>query len=99
MTLRSSWNLAKHLVDEMWSRWLSEYLPVISRTCKQFDYVRDLTGAGGNEISGFEDELSKSLWERMDECGKRWRWPNDQQFYLFSTLLRDMSAAIREENK
>ncbi|XP_058448925.1 uncharacterized protein LOC131428882 [Malaya genurostris] len=41
-TLRSSWNLARHLCDEFWKRWVKEYLPVITRRCKWFDEVKDI---------------------------------------------------------
>ncbi|XP_053686196.1 uncharacterized protein LOC128735732 [Sabethes cyaneus] len=41
-TLRSSWNLAQHLVDGFWNRWLKEYLPVISRRSKWFENVKDI---------------------------------------------------------
>ncbi|XP_058449226.1 uncharacterized protein LOC131429193 [Malaya genurostris] len=41
-TLRSSWKLVQHLVDQMWRRWIKEYTPVITRRSKWFEERRDI---------------------------------------------------------
>ncbi|XP_065081034.1 uncharacterized protein LOC135703683 [Ochlerotatus camptorhynchus] len=40
--LRSSWKLAQAITNEFWSRWVKEYLPVITRRGKWFEEVRDI---------------------------------------------------------
>ncbi|XP_062713670.1 uncharacterized protein LOC134290528 [Aedes albopictus] len=42
MILRKSWKMARHIGDEIWRRWLKEYLPMITRRCKWFEDVKDL---------------------------------------------------------
>lgn len=41
-TLRSGWKQAQHLSDAIWSRWIKEYLPVISRRSKWCEEVKEL---------------------------------------------------------
>ncbi|XP_062703565.1 uncharacterized protein LOC134286020 [Aedes albopictus] len=60
-TLRNSWNLAKHLADEFWRRWITEYLPVISRRCKWFDNVRDMKEG---DLVLVVDSAIRSQWTR-----------------------------------
>ncbi|XP_062710760.1 uncharacterized protein LOC134288863 [Aedes albopictus] len=60
-TLRSSWNLAKHLADEFWRRWITEYLPVISRRCKWFDNVKDFKEG---DLVLVVDGTVRSQWTR-----------------------------------
>ncbi|XP_062716624.1 uncharacterized protein LOC134292014 [Aedes albopictus] len=40
--LRSSWKLAQAITNGFWSRWVKEYLPVITRRGKWFKEARDL---------------------------------------------------------
>ncbi|XP_055543372.1 uncharacterized protein LOC129728922 [Wyeomyia smithii] len=42
LALRSSWKLAQHLTDQLWRRWVKEYLSVISRRSKWFGNVREI---------------------------------------------------------
>ncbi|XP_062712140.1 uncharacterized protein LOC134289735 [Aedes albopictus] len=37
--LKNSWDLIQQKLDAFWSRWISEYLPVISRRSKWFNHV------------------------------------------------------------
>ncbi|XP_062703517.1 uncharacterized protein LOC134285973 [Aedes albopictus] len=37
--LKGSWDLIQQKLDAFWSRWISEYLPVISRRSKWFNHV------------------------------------------------------------
>lgn len=41
-TLRSSWKLAQHIMDQFWCRWIKEFLPVITRRCKWFKECEDV---------------------------------------------------------
>ena len=41
-TLRSSWKLAQHIMDQFWRRWIKEFLPVITRRCKWFTECEDI---------------------------------------------------------
>ncbi|XP_058456720.1 uncharacterized protein LOC131434090 [Malaya genurostris] len=40
--LRDSWKLAQNLVDMFWKRWVREYLPMLTRRTKWFEYVQPL---------------------------------------------------------
>ncbi|XP_055585136.1 uncharacterized protein LOC129737987 [Uranotaenia lowii] len=40
--LRSSWNLAQHILDGFWRRWLREYLPTIARRTKWFNNTKPI---------------------------------------------------------
>ncbi|XP_038111766.1 uncharacterized protein LOC119767368 [Culex quinquefasciatus] len=39
---RTNWNLAKQLVDQFWRRWISEYLPIISKRTRWFSETEAL---------------------------------------------------------
>lgn len=41
--LRSSWKLAHAMALRFWTRWVKEYLPVITRRSKWFEETRDIT--------------------------------------------------------
>ncbi|XP_058454572.1 uncharacterized protein LOC131432357 [Malaya genurostris] len=59
--LRSSWNLAKHILDGFWSRWLREYLPTIARRTKWFENVKQLEQG---DLVFIADEGRRNSWIR-----------------------------------
>ncbi|XP_065083387.1 uncharacterized protein LOC135705543 [Ochlerotatus camptorhynchus] len=44
-SLRSSWNMMQHTLDRIWQRWITEYLPTITRRTKRFQNVRPVKEA------------------------------------------------------
>lgn len=43
MALRSDWNQCQLMLDRLWTRWIREYLPTITRRTKWFEDVQPLT--------------------------------------------------------
>ncbi|XP_062538142.1 uncharacterized protein LOC134206441 [Armigeres subalbatus] len=42
VVLRSSWRLSQAITQRFWTRWVKEYLPLITRRSKWFEEVRDI---------------------------------------------------------
>ncbi|XP_058449200.1 uncharacterized protein LOC131429170 [Malaya genurostris] len=59
--LRDSWKLAQNLVDMFWKRWVREYLPMLTRRTKWFEYVQPLEP--GNLVMVI-DETKRNGWIR-----------------------------------
>ena len=59
--LRDSYSLAKRIVDEFWTRWTREYLPMQTRRVKWFEPVKPLEPG---DVVVVVDETAKNRWER-----------------------------------
>ncbi|XP_053685846.1 uncharacterized protein LOC128735386 [Sabethes cyaneus] len=61
MALRSSWNLVKHTLDNIWRRWVREYLPTITRRTKWF---QDVAPIKVGDLVLVVDENVRNRWLR-----------------------------------
>lgn len=59
--LRSSWDLARRMLDGFWQRWLREYLPTIARRTKWF---KDTKPIEVGDLVFLADELKRNSWVR-----------------------------------
>lgn len=59
--LRSDWGLCQSILDRIWTRWIREYLPTITRRTKWFDDVQPLTE--GSLVFIVDDKL-RNNWVR-----------------------------------
>ncbi|XP_055604683.1 uncharacterized protein LOC129752918 [Uranotaenia lowii] len=59
--LRSGWNLCQHLLDQMWRRWIREYLPTLTRRTKWF---KDVKAIQEGDVVFIADENVRSSWIR-----------------------------------
>ncbi|XP_062716249.1 uncharacterized protein LOC134291888 [Aedes albopictus] len=59
--LRDSYRLAQRIVDEFWTRWTREYLPMLTRRVKWFDPVKPLEPGDIVVVIG---DTVRNHWER-----------------------------------
>ncbi|XP_055527534.1 uncharacterized protein LOC129720124 [Wyeomyia smithii] len=60
-TLRNSWKLVQFINDQLWRRWIKEYVPVITRRCKWFKDVREIKVG---DLVLVVDENIRNKWMR-----------------------------------
>ncbi|XP_065084794.1 uncharacterized protein LOC135707003 [Ochlerotatus camptorhynchus] len=60
-SLRSSWNMMQYTLDNIWRRWITEYLPTITRRTKWFQNVRPIKEG---ELVVIADEKVRNRWLR-----------------------------------
>lgn len=59
--LRNGWNLCRYVLDQFWSRWIREYLPVVTRRTKWHDEVKPVKEGDVVFIVG---EAIRNRWPR-----------------------------------
>ncbi|XP_053686569.1 uncharacterized protein LOC128736113 [Sabethes cyaneus] len=59
--LRDSWKLSQQIVDNLWRRWVREYLPTLTRRTKWFEAVKPLKPG---DLVIIVDEHARNQWER-----------------------------------
>ncbi|XP_058454825.1 uncharacterized protein LOC131432514 [Malaya genurostris] len=58
--LRQNWRASQILANQFWRRWLSDYLPEITRRSKWFDHTRPITT--GDVVVIADNKLPRNLW-------------------------------------
>ncbi|XP_062556700.1 uncharacterized protein LOC134221526 [Armigeres subalbatus] len=60
-TLRANWNHVRVMLDRFWTRWVTEYLPVIARQSKWFGETKPVRVG---DLVIVVDEARRNSWER-----------------------------------
>ncbi|XP_058456660.1 uncharacterized protein LOC131434043 [Malaya genurostris] len=61
VSLRTSWKLMQHLLNQFWKRWIQSYLPTIARRTKWYSEVRPLRE---DDLVVIVDETVRNGWLR-----------------------------------
>lgn len=61
LALTSSWNKVQHTLDNIWHRWIVEYLPTITRRTKWF---RDVRSIKEGDLVVLVDDKTRNSWLR-----------------------------------